>query len=291
VESIATKMNAPSAARPANEGRGWIAHIVWVVPAVLVFAPTIRWLWQRWTISVWENIHGMFIPFIVAYLIAKELGKDRIEDAEQSPWGFLFLMVGLGLVVLDSAIRTQLLSAFGMLVCLPGLSLLLLGSRRTQALAFVWVLSFFMLPIPAAFIDWLNLLLRRVTAAGAEQLMPLFDVPVGRLNTTLVLPTGPFFITDACSGFSILYASFTLALILAYVHPSWPRRVITLVAVFPITMALNILRVAFLVVMVQHWGVGFMDTPMHPASGFVAGGAAIVLVAVLGGMKLWGRAA
>ena len=192
-------MNHPTAARLDNEAgpagrqrqgfpRGWAAHTVWILLAILVFAPTIYWLWQRWTMSVWHNVHGMFIPFVVAYFIYQVLRSDQIVDAEQSAWGFLFLIPGLGMIVLDSAIRTQLLSAFGMVVCLPGLSLLLLGSRRTKALAFVWVLSFFMLPIPAAFIERFTLLLRRITAVGAEPVIALFGVPVAREDTTLFLP-------------------------------------------------------------------------------------------------------
>src|SRR5271167_1509233 len=250
-------MSSPTAARLANEAgpagrqqhkfpRGWAAHAVWIVLALLVFAPTIYWLCQRWTMSVWQNIHGMFIPFVVAYFIYEVLRSDQIADAEQSVWGFLFLIAGLGMIVLDSAIRTQLLSAFGMLVCLPGLSLLLLGSRRTRALAFVWVLSFFMLPIPAAFVERFMLLLRTISAAGAEQVIALFGVPVIREDTMLFLPATSLVIADGCSGFSALYACVTLALVLAYMNPSWPRRVVTLAAAFPIAIGCNILRCAVL---------------------------------------------
>ena len=34
----------------------------------LVFGPTVVWLWHRWTISIWYNGHGMFVPLVVAYL-------------------------------------------------------------------------------------------------------------------------------------------------------------------------------------------------------------------------------
>jgi exosortase len=286
-------MNHPDAARPANEAgfawrqrqgflRGWAAHTVWILLALLVFAPTIYWLLQRWTMSVWHNIHGMFIPFVVAYFIHQVLRSDQTGEAEQSAWGFLFLIPGLAMVVLDSAIRTQLLSAFGMLVCLPGLSLLLLGSRRTQALAFVWVLSFFMLPIPAAFIERFILLLRTLTAMGAEQVIPLFDIPVGRVGTTLFIPRTPFPVVDACSGFSFFYASVTLALVLAYMNPSWPRRLLMLGAAFPIPVACNVLRVVVLALLVEHWGTGIMNTVVHPASGVVTGVTGMVLLAFLG---------
>jgi len=294
-------MNHPAGAQLANAAdatarrrprfpRGWAGHAVWVPLAVLVFAPTIYWLWQRWTMSVWHNVHGMFIPLAVAYLIRKVLRSDQIADAEQSAWGFLFLIAGLGMIVLDSAIRTQLLAAFGMVVCLPGFSLLLLGSRRTRALAFVWVLSFFMLPIPAAFIEGLILLLRRITAAGAGQLMALFGTTVTREGTTLFLPGANLYITDACSGFSVLYASFTLALVLAYMNPSWPRRVITLGAAFPIAVACNILRCTLLGLLVQHWGGGILDTRIHPISGMLTFTAAAVLLAFLSRVEMRGAA-
>jgi exosortase len=290
-------MNHPTAGRLANEAgpaghqrqelpRAWAAHTVWILLAILVFAPTIYWLCQRWTMSVWHNVHGLFIPFVCANFIYEVLRSDQVAEAEQSAWGFLFLIPGLAMIVLDSAIHTQLLAAFGMLVCLPGLSLLLLGSRRTRALSFVWILSFFMLPIPAAFIEKLTLLLRRISAAGAEQVIALLGVPVARQDTTLFLPKGPLSIVDACSGFSTLYACVTLALVLAYMNPSWPRRVVTLLAAFPIAIAGNILRCALFALIVERWGGGTLHTPLHPASGVLTFTAAAVLLIFLSGVKM-----
>jgi len=265
--------------------REWTPHAVWILLAILIFAPTIYWLWQRWTMDVWHNAHGLFIPFLIAYFIRETMRSDQIVDAEQSAWGFLFLISGLGMMVLDSAIRTQLLSAFGMLVCLPGLSLLLLGSRRTRALAFVWVLSFFMLPIPAAFVERFMLLLRTISAAGAEQVIALFGVPVIREDTMLFLPATSLVIADGCSGFSALYACVTLALVLAYMNPSWPRRVVTLAAAFPIAIGCNILRCAVLAVLMQRWGGGILNTRIHPVSGmlvFIAAAALLVFLSRIG---------
>ena len=295
-------MNHSTAVRPATEAssargqapglpRAWAAHTGWVGLAILVFAPTIYWLWQRWTMSVWHNVHGLFIPFVCAYFIYEVLRSDPIVEAEQSAWGFLFLIPGLAMIVLDSAIHTQLLAAFGMLVCLPGLSLLLLGSRRTRALSFVWILAFFMLPIPAAFIENFTLILRRISAAGAERVIAMLGVPVARQDTTLFLPKGPLSIVDACSGFSTLYACVTLALVLAYMNPAWPRRVLTLVAAFPVAIAGNILRCALFALVVQRWGGGTLHTPLHPASGVLTFTAAALLLIFLSGAEIRGTAA
>jgi len=258
------------------------AHSIWIILAVLVFAPTIYWLWQRWTMDVWHNVHGVFIPFIAGYFIYKVLRSDRIVDAEHSAWGFLFLIPGLGMIVLDGAIRTQLLSALGLVVCLPGLSLLLLGTRRTRALAFVWLLSFLMLPIPAAFVEGFILLLRRITAAGVEHLFSLFGVPVVREGTKLFLPGANMLISDGCSGFSVLYASVALALVFAYRNSSWPRRMVTLGVAFPIAVGCNVLRCTLLAMIVQRWGGGVLDTAIHPVSGMLTFTAAAALLTYIG---------
>lgn len=295
-------MNHPTETWLDNEGgpsegqrqgllRGWAAHAVWILLAILVFAPTIHWLWQRWTMSVWHNGHGIFIPFIVAYFIYVVLRSDQTVDADQSAWGFVFVIAGLGMIVLDSAIQTQLLSAFGMIVCLPGVSLLLLGRRRTRALFFVWILAFFMLPIPAAFIERFLLLLRRISAAGAEPIISLFGVPVIREDTALLLPRGVLYVSDACSGFSALYAAVTLAVVLAFLSSSWQRRTVTLVAAFPIAIACNILRCALLALIVQHWGFSTLETVLHPASGVLTFIGATGLLLFLSDPGKRGRAA
>src|SRR5271167_2877989 len=142
-------------------------------------------------------------------------------------------------------------------------------------------LSFFMLPIPAAFIERFILLLRKISAVGAEQVIALFGVPVAREDTTLFLPEASLSIGDACSGFSALYASVTLALILAYMNRSWPRGLVTLGAAFPIAMACNILRNALLALIVQRWGGGILHTVLHPASGMLMFTAAAALLAFL----------
>jgi exosortase len=241
--------------------------------------------------SVWHNVHGISIPFVVAYLIYRDLRTDQSADTEQSACGFLFLIAGLGIIVLDSAIRTQLLSAFGMIVCLPALSLLILGSRRTKGLAFVWVLSFFMLPIPAAFIERFNLVLRRISAAGTEQFLSLLGMPVYRMDTELFLPKSTLLVSDACSGFSPLYASVTLALVLAYLNPSWSRRLLILAAVFPIAISCNVLRVMFLAVITNRWGGGVLDTPLHQGSGILAAITGMILLLFLGRVGKTGSAA
>jgi exosortase len=237
---------------------------------LILFGPTIHWLWNRWTISIWNNAHGLFVPFLVGYLIQDVLRRDTSEEAEASPLGFFFLGAGLSCLVADSVMGTQLLAAFGMILCLPGLSLLLLGRRRTMALAFPLLLAFLMLPIPAAAVTRLHLVLRHLSAGGAEQIVSLLGIPAFREGTTLFLPAGNLRVADACSGFSTLYAAVTLSLLLAYWHQSRWKGWIIIATAFPLAIFCNILRCAGLAVVVNMQGPWVLDTQLHVLSGIIS---------------------
>jgi exosortase len=271
--------------------RIWNRHAAWLLLFAVIFAPTVYWLWQRWTMSVWHNTHGALIPFVVAYLVRDSLRRDRSREESSSAWGFLFLVTGLLLVVVDSAIRTQLLAAFGLVLCLPGLSLLLLGARRTRQLAFPLTLAFFMLPIPAAFVQRVMLLLREISAVGAAELLSLVGVPVLREHTMLHLSGTSLMVADACSGFSTLYSAVTMALLLAYLTPSRIRRVVILAAAAPAAIIANVLRCAALSLMVQGWGTEFLETWLHPFTGLASFGLALAVLMMLAGRPLLKRLA
>jgi len=258
-------------------------HWSWFSLLCVIFAPTLLWLWQRWTLSIWHNGHGLLVPFVVAFLVRDVLRRDMVQGEEASGWGFVFFIPALLLVVVDSPIKTQLLSAFALVLCLPGLSLLLLGARRTRALVFPWTLALFMLPIPAAFINSTQTALRRISAAGSEQILTLIGVPVLREETTLYLPNGSILIADACSGFSTLYAAATLSLLLAYMTPSLTRRAVLLLAAFPCALSCNIVRCSLLALAVNRGRGDLLDTSFHPLSGLLSFSAALALLFVLAG--------
>ena len=130
------------------------------VSLVFLYAPTVMWLFERWTMSVWHNIHGMFVPPVVAYLVWLELRHTRELPPSASPLGFALLVPALLILALDAGMHTQLLSAFSIVLLVPGLSLLFLGVERTRRIAFPLVFLLFMLPIPLSFTERIHLTLR-----------------------------------------------------------------------------------------------------------------------------------
>jgi exosortase len=257
--------------------------VIVAIELIVLFVPTVRFLIDRWTVSVWHNAHGMFVPPLVAWFAWQELKTRTALPTEGSAWGFLLLVPALTLHALDAGIHTELLSAVALLIALPGLSLLCLGLERTKAIAFPLCFMVFALPIPLGITETLHLALRHMTVAATSALLPYLGISVFTEGTTLHLTNGALQVADACSGFSTLYAAFAVATLAAYTAASPARRVLVLLAAAPIAIASNILRVILLVVMVQGWGADSLHTILHPLSGLMTFALALPLIFWLGG--------
>jgi exosortase len=256
-------------------------HALWIALFVAAFAQTLVWLFERWTASVYANVHGLSIALLSGWLVFENLRRDPIRTPQSSPLGFLFVVPGLALLTLDSVIRSDLLGAVGLVIALPGLSLLLLGTERTRKLAFPLLLSVFALPLPFAWLSPVHWVLRVATAWATERAIALAGLPIMRDGVVLHMPTSPVEIAEACSGYSAMFGAVTLAMVLAYLGRSRPRRVLILVAAPVIAFVGNVLRSIALVLLVQWYGAGILETPIHQLSGIVAFAVTLALIFAL----------
>jgi len=276
----ASPTTSASATRPQ-----WQRAALWLVglELLLLFAPTLVWLWGRWTLSVWHHAHGLLIPPVVAYFIREELQGVKHLPASSSAWGFAILVPALALHALDAGMHTELLSAVALVMAMPGLSLLFLGVARTRAILFPLAFLAFALPIPLALTETIHLQLRYIATAGTSSIVPLLGIPLFVEGTTLHMATGSLQVADACSGFSTLYAAVAVAFLTAYSTRSPTRRVLVLLSAAPLAIVANVIRVVALVVMVVWQGPGILETFVHPLSGMMTFAMSLPVIFWLGG--------
>jgi exosortase len=280
---------ATAAARRASPSRALVVLVA--LELVLLYAPTVKWLLERWTMGVWYNGHGLFIPPVVAYLCWNALRPLKGTPAEGSAWGFAFLVPALAAHALDTGIHSQILSAVALVAALPGLSLLFLGRTRTRAIAFPLAFAIFMLPIPLAITEPIHLALRQIATAATTHVLPLLGITVFSEGTTLHLVKGVLEVGDGCSGFSTLYAAGAVATLSAFTCNYWRGRIQTLLAAAPIAIASNVVRIVLLSVLVEWLGLGVLDTWMHPASGLLTFALSLPLIFWLGTPRREAKAA
>ena len=282
---LATRAPALDTAPPLPSGPG-TSPISWVAVAVfaLLTVPIFQFMFERWTTSVWVNSHGLFVPFAMAYLGWDILRKDPDPDPDSSPWGFAFLLPGLALIGLDLGLKTGYVASIGLVLCLPGLCLLLLGRRRTSLLTLPLVLSLFLIPIPVT--AGTHLFLRDVTSWGVEWMMTPTGVHYFREGTRFTMTSGVFIVSDVCSGFSTTYASFAVALGLVAFAKTPLRKIVLLLAAGPLAIFCNILRVTALLLLSHRFGTEvIIDTAIHPASGVAVFWIVLVSLWALAGMR------
>jgi exosortase len=249
---------------------------------ILLFAPTMAWLWQRWTMSVWQNGHGILVTLLVIYLVSGELKKHKNLPQQASPWGFAILVPALVIHMLDTGLNSQLLSAFALFLSLPGIGLLFLGVERTRHILFPLFVLILTLPIPLVFTESIHMGLRIISTKSVAWLLHAAGVPVYSTGTLLQIENGSLQVADACSGFSTLYAAVTIAILTAYFCDSVKRRVLLLLIAAPLAIAVNIVRVLVLTLLVKWIGLDVLATAAHEISGLLTFAVSLPIIFMLG---------
>lgn len=259
----------------------WLFWLV-IMQLGVLYAPTLIWLWGRWTMSVWHNGHGILVAALVLYLVWGELKKLKVKPLSSNVWGFAILVPALLIHMLDTGIHSQLLAAVALILSLPGLSLLFLGAERTKAILFPLATLLLTLPIPLAFTESMHLALRHIATQSVAWLLKLFGVPVFSTGTLLEVENGSLMVADACSGFSTLYAAVTIAILTAYFCNSVPRRILVLLIAAPLAIGVNIMRVLLLTLLVNWLGLDVLATSAHEISGLLTFMIALPIIFYLG---------
>jgi exosortase len=240
------------------------ALVLWAA----LFAPTWIWLYHQWTTSLWSNQHGIFVPLVLAYLVRETLRDDPEPQREEaSAWGFAWIALGGTAALLDAGVETGYLATVGLIASLPGVSLLLLGRRRTRALAVPLAIALLMMPIPRTLATDMHL--RHMTATGVEWVLHGLGVTAYREATVIHMPGRAFIVSEACSGFATLYAGVAVAIVLAASARSMPRRLALIAAAPVLAVVANVARVFLLIVLTQQFGSWILDSFVHPATGVV----------------------
>jgi exosortase len=248
----------------------------------VLFAPTFLWLWERWTMSVWQNGHGILVTALVLYLVRGELLKMKTLPITSNGWGFTLLIPALLMHMLDTGIHSQLLAGIALVLSLPGFSLLFLGTTRTKAILFPLATLLLTLPIPLVFTESIHLALRHIATKSVAFLLKLLGVPVFSTGTSLEVEGGSLMVADACSGFATLYAAMTIAILTAYFCTSVPRRILLLLIAAPLAVAVNIVRVLVLTLLVNWFGLDILATSAHEISGLLTFMVALPVIFYLG---------
>jgi len=236
-----------------------LAGFVVAFLAALLFAyrEVIEWYWlPRWGDPNGYYSYAYLVPplaIVMIWMRREQLLKLR---AQPSWWGVPVLLWGAGLHLLGHWGLSSWLSSMGFPLFLLGGSLLLFGTQITRVLLYPLLFLYLMMPMPSVVFDEITNPIKVWSTEVALAILSPFYSILQTSQVTFIMPSGyELHVGVECSGFKVTVALLTFILFFFTLVdlPLW-KKLILPIALFPIAILSNGIRIALIAIFGHHFG-------------------------------------
>ena len=230
-----------------KDRRPLIPYGVIGVLLILLFYPVLIWLVKSWLNNPYYT-HGFLVVPLCALLAWRQWRYVRAEPRQGGTWiGLILTVASLAAVVWAMRWQDYVIAAFGLVALLTGMLLFLEGWARVRHWLFPLLFLAFMVPLP--FVDLASPWLESFTAKYSTGLAQLVGIPAVQQGGEISLPGTTLIVGAPCSGLRSLVTMVTVAVGWVYLVKGRPgAKALMLLAIVPIVILANVLRVALLLV-------------------------------------------
>ena len=238
--------------------------------------PLYDWARFAWHSELYS--HTLLVPFISLYLCRVRRQK-LVADSGRALGAAVFpLLGGLGLLAgcwlaarwgwKPTAADYLSVMTLSFLLLLLGASLAFLGARVLRQLAFPAAFLIFMVPFPSVLLAGIERFFQFGSADAAQGLFWLSGMPVLRQGMEFHLPGFSLQVAPQCSGIHSSLVLFITSLLAGHLFlaGAWRRAVLAL-AVIPLALLRNGLRIAAIGHLCVQAGPQMIDSPIHRQGG------------------------
>ena len=250
----------------------------------LVYIPTVLWMWERWFARDSYYSHGILIPFVSAYLIWNKKDELAKIPVESSSWGLPIFFLGIGMHLMSALFRVYFSSGFSLIIVLFGLILHFFGQRIFRHVFFPVFFLVFMVPLPIVTIANISFKLKLFAAQMATAILNNhLRIPCFQDGSMIRMQHAQVVVDDVCSGLRSLISLTALGSIFAYsIKGGILKKWVVFLSTIPIAVVTNGLRIVFLSMVSEIWGVRYATGLVHDLSGFIVfAGAFLLLFAIV----------
>ncbi len=237
-----------------------------------LYVPTIADLVRNiW--STEEQSQGPIVLAICAWLVWRAWGRIDDASADRARPALAWLLIAIALVVYVFGRSQRILSVqtLSVLFMLPGLVLLLRGTKQLRAAAFPLFFMIFLIPLPATMVDAITQPLKLAVSSVATSLLFAADYPIARTGVILQIGQYQLLVADACAGLHTLFSLEAMGLLYLNVvrHTSLIRNITLAILIVPISFAANVIRVIVLALITYYFGDAAGQGFLHGFAGLV----------------------
>ena len=266
-----------------------VAYTIIVGLLLLLFYPSLVWLFRSWLTNPYYT-HGFLVPPLAALLAWRQWRYVQAEPRRSDTWpGVLLTAASLAVVVWAMRWQNYFVAALALVALLIGILLYLEGWPRLKHGLFPLAFLAFMVPLP--FVDLASPSLEAFTARSATSLARLVGIEAVQQGGEISLPGTTLVVGAPCSGLRSLVTMLTVAAGWVYLVKGrlWARSLL-LVAVVPLVLVSNVLRIGLLLVVAELFGadaaLGYYHDWSSPILFLLALGLLLLLGKVLGCSQL-----
>jgi exosortase A len=243
-----TPPDAPHHQSPDRRWRIAISVFALALLALIgLFWPTVRFMIETWW-NVTTYSHGFVIFPISGYLIWRRRHRLAPFTPAPQPLGLLLVAGAAFAWLLGEFAGVTVLTQLAWIGLVQALFLSIFGWRITRHVLFPLFFLFFAVPLGNVLIPHLQ----NLTAHFVVEALKITGIPVYRDALYMHIPTGSFFVAEACAGVRFLISTIVLgALVASVAFQTWWRRVLIIGVAAVLPVVANVVRV-YGIVMIAH---------------------------------------
>ena len=241
-----------------------------LVLLLVAYAPTLAWMYHRWTAHESYYSHGPLIPLVSLFIMWQRRDILRRIAIKEEKRGIMLVAAGLILHIICAGLRVYFVSGFLFVLVLYGLILLFFGKDWTRNLIFPILFLLAMVPLPLVVIGNLTVKLKLFAAQCATILLNRMGFPSIRDGSIIRMPNSFIMVEAPCSGLRSLISLLTLGILFAHsMKVSNIKRGILFLSSAPIALLSNISRIVMLAAVNDLYGEKVAMGFFHDFSGFL----------------------
>ena len=210
----------------------------------VLYGPVLMDLFSDWW-NVPAASQGLLIPPLALYIAWLRRKETLRTPAAPGAFGLALIAAACALFLLGKLAAEFYLTRISFVLLLAGLVWTFWGTTRFRTLLFPFLLLATMVPLPALIYNSLTVPLQLVASWGATEISRAFGVAVYQDGNIIRLAGATLGVEEACSGLSALSSLLVGTVLLGFLLCGrvWARLILLLISV-PITIGVNIVRVA-----------------------------------------------
>ena len=280
-------------ANPSKSLGEWLTPgLFWLTVATLgaavFFADGLDALFEAWALP--EYSHGPLIPVLSALLFLRQLNSFPIDPGpKRHRWVGVTVIVGsIALATLGKLSNISDLVAYATILWVAGILLVSFGWTTGKHFWPPVLHLVYMLPLPGVIYYKMTTWLQFVSSELGVYFLRLLSIPVFLDGNIIDLGVTKLHVAEACSGLRYLFPilSFSYIFAVLYKGPMWHKAVL-LISAAPITVVMNSVRIAIAGIIVQYYGLDWLEGFTHFFEGWVIFLACILILFALARIMLF----